>query len=158
YADFLIAWKPFHYDIAMGVSIGVSATLGVDTGLSLTIAFELGADLHLWGPPFAGTARVTFYVVSFTVKFGNQEQHEPQPLPWRDFSKSFLPGPDSMCSIACTGGLLQEWRRNDGKSVAVVDGHDFAFRAESQAPCTEIRWVQKGEQERGSDDWVGKLG
>lgn len=160
YADFLIAWKPFRYDIAMGVSIGVTATLRVDMGLftiSLSIAVELGTDLHLWGPPFAGTARVTFSIVSFTVKFGNQEQLEPEPLKWNDFSKSFLPGPKSVCSIACTGGLLQEWRDVE-KSVAVVDGHNFAFRAESEVPCTEIHWAQKSERERGSDDWAGKLG
>ena len=158
YADFLIAWKPFHYDIAMGVSIGVSATLSTDAGISLTIAFELGADLHLWGPPFAGTARVKFDIVSFTVKFGDQERREPRPLKWDEFSESFLPKADSVCGIAVTGGLLQEWRRDDGKSVAIVDGHEFAFSVQSQAPCTEIRWAQKSERETGSDDWAGKLG
>ncbi len=161
YADFLIGWKPFRYDIALGVSIGVSVNLGVDIGpstISLAFTFEIGTDLHLWGPPFAGTARVTFYIVSFTVKFGDQDHPAPTPLPWDEFSKSFLPPSNSVCGIACTGGLLREWRRDDGTSVAVVDGHEFAFRAESQAPCTEIRWARQGEREPGSDDWAGKLG
>ena len=58
YADFLIAWKPFHYDIAMGVSIGVSVTLGVDLlGDLLFLHVRARGGSALWGPPFAGTAR-----------------------------------------------------------------------------------------------------
>jgi hypothetical protein len=160
YADFLIAWKPFRYDTAIGVSIGASATVRVNFGfftISMSFTFELGAALHVWGPPFAGKARIKFYIVSFTVRFGDQGRQAPTPVDWDEFSKSFLPKPKSVCSVAFTGGLLQEWKRDDGQSVAIVNGHELAFSVQSQAPCTAVQWKQN-EIVPGSGEWAGKLG
>jgi hypothetical protein len=170
YADFLISWKPFHYDIAIGVSIGASATVSVDLGfftISKTFTFELGADLHVWGPPFAGTARITFYIVSFTVRFGDPGPNELKPIGWDEFTQTFLPNESSVCGVVFTGGLLQEWKRDDGKSVAIVNGKDLAFNVQSQAPCTAIElkhtWTKPEPSEWskptiGSDNNAGKLG
>ncbi|HEY3706407.1 MAG TPA: DUF6603 domain-containing protein [Terracidiphilus sp.] len=142
YADFLVAWKPFHYDIQIGVRLGASATVDIDVGLfsiSMTISFELGVDLHVYGPDFSGTARIKFYVVSFTISFGD-DPALPQPIPWDEFKQSFLPKDQSVCGVNFTGGLMQEWKEDDGTSVAIVNAHDFAFTAQSQTPLTEIGW------------------
>lgn len=142
YADFLVAWKPFHYDIRIGVSLGASATVSIDLGLfsiSMTISFELGVDLHVYGPDFSGTARIKFYVVSFTIGFGGDPEL-PAPIPWDEFKQSFLPKDEAVCGVNFTGGLMQEWKKDDGTNVAVVNAHEFAFTAQSQTPLTEIDW------------------
>jgi hypothetical protein len=142
YADFLVAWKPFHYDIRIGVSLGASATVDIDVGLfsiSMTISFELGVDLHVYGPDFSGTARIKFYVVSFTIGFGGDPEL-PAPIPWDEFKQSFLPNDQAVCGVNFTGGLMQEWKKDDGTNVAIVNAHDFAFTAQSQTPLTEIDW------------------
>lgn len=160
YADFIISWKPFHYDIKIGVSIGASATVSVDLGLftiSKTFTFELGADLHIWGPDFAGEARIKFYVVSFTVRFGADGSQEAKPIDWTDFSKSFLPHNDAVTSVVYAGGLLQEWEDKETKvKIPLVNAQDLAVNVQSMAPCTGVSYL--GHAPAGGDDWKGRLG
>lgn len=61
-ADFLIAWQPFAYDAEMYVHVG--ARWGA-------LRFEVGADVHVWGPEFAGVAEVDLGITSFTTHFGD---------------------------------------------------------------------------------------
>ena len=159
YADFLVSWKPFHYDIQIGVSLGASATVSIDLGLftiSISISFELGVDLHIWGPKFAGTARIKFYVVSFTLSFGDTSP-APPPLLWPEFATTFLPEPSSVCGVAFTGGLLREYKKG-AETVAIVNGPDFAFTVQSQAPCTGIAWNGDQTLPEGSDPSKALLG
>lgn len=160
YADFLISWKPFHYDISVGVSIGASATVSIDLGLftiSKTFKFELGADLHIWGPDFAGTVRIKFYVVSFTVRFGNPGPQMAQPIKWEEFASSFLPKKESVCSVTYAGGLMQEWEKPGSKvRIPIVNAHELALNVQSMAPCTSVNW--RGAPAPGGDTWKGKLG
>jgi hypothetical protein len=138
YVDFFIAWKPFSYDIAIGIHIGVSVTVDLFF-FSVSLTVEIGADLHVWGPPFAGTARVSFYVVSFTIAFGNQDKAKPPPLKWEEFSHSFLPSDDSVLSIGFSSGLLAQAQGAE----AVVNGLQLGLSIQSQAPCTAIDWNEK---------------
>ncbi len=88
-ADFLLSWKPFHYDIAISIDIGASFT--VDLWItSFTMTIHVGVDLKLWGPPFGGTAHVDLSVISFTVPFGSSG-HTRTPIAWSEFRDSFLP-------------------------------------------------------------------
>ena len=61
YADFLLNWKPFYYLIDMGVSLGVEVDLGI-----FSIRIHLGAQLHLWGPEFAGLVQIDLTVITLT--------------------------------------------------------------------------------------------
>ena len=90
-ADFLIRWEPFFYDIE--VSISVRAGLVMDTLFgTLRLFTELSASVHVWGPEFAGTAHVSWSVISFDVDFGALSQPAAaQVLPWQAFRKAFLP-------------------------------------------------------------------
>ena len=89
HADFLMSWKPFHYEAEVGVGIG--ASFRVDLWItSFTMTVRVDVELQLWGPSFGGTARVDLSVISFSVDFG-----APRPakawISWSAFKQSFLP-------------------------------------------------------------------
>jgi hypothetical protein len=93
-ADFLIMWKPYHYQIDVYLSFGVSYTFRINllfTHVTVTISVSLGADLSIWGPAFSGVAHIHLWIVSFTVRFGASSSQTPPPIPWNDFEQSFFP-------------------------------------------------------------------
>jgi hypothetical protein len=92
YANFLIEWKPFWYEADVGVSVGVAFQTEV-LGVTLTLKAELGADLYLAGPPTHGQVHVSWYVISFTIPFGDQSTPKDHSLTWAEFETSFLPAP-----------------------------------------------------------------
>jgi hypothetical protein len=153
YADFLISWKPFYYDIAIGVSIGVSYRITF-LGINKTLSIELGASVHLWGPPFGGIAHVSWFIISFDISFGKRKIRVPPPISWDEFHKSFLPqqqnykelasSPDPVVGvIRITAGLIQEQEKKKGNgekaTLKVVNAHEFSFTTESLIPSTAVR-------------------
>jgi hypothetical protein len=91
YADFLIMWNPFYYDIRVGVSVGASYT--VKFIWTTTFRVELGADVHIWGPAMAGSVTVHWWVISFTVDFGatGNPPNGSRIIGWDEFDPYFLP-------------------------------------------------------------------
>ncbi|MFM7575517.1 MAG: DUF6603 domain-containing protein, partial [Microcystaceae cyanobacterium] len=92
--NFIVAWKPYSYDAQISLRIGASYTFSIKIfkwRIHKTISVEVGADLHIWGPEFAGTATVNLSIISFTIRFGNQSQSQPKAIDWDEFKKSFLP-------------------------------------------------------------------
>jgi hypothetical protein len=130
-ADFLISWQPYHYDAHMYVDIGASYTFE-DFG-NQTIKVELGADLHLWGPEFAGTAEIHYYLFSAEIKFGDQTSKALEPLDWESFKKSFLPAEDQICTVAVQGGLIKQIEE-DGKQRWIVNPKDLVFVTNTVIP------------------------
>jgi hypothetical protein len=116
WAHFLIQWKPFFYDISFGVSIGASYRVSVKIPwvgrISKTFKVELGGDVHIWGPEFAGTATLNWWVISFTVRFGAKSSSpDKKPLDWTDFQREFLPvenGQKKYYQIHAEKGLIAE--------------------------------------------------
>jgi hypothetical protein len=109
-ADFLISWKPFHYEGHMYISFGVSYTFRLNllfTTVTKTISISLGADLTIWGPEFSGVARIDLWIISFTISFGATPNTKPRPIPWDDFQKSFLPpsAPPTARQVALLRGV-----------------------------------------------------
>ncbi|MFD2719559.1 DUF6603 domain-containing protein [Hymenobacter monticola] len=102
-ADFFLAWQPYHYDARLYVDMGVSYTYHFFGTHHISV--DVGADLHIWGPEFAGTAEVHLWIVSFTVNFGNGGPQQPAPISWTKFRQSFLPDPAAVCSLAVKQGL-----------------------------------------------------
>ena len=85
YTDIALGWKPFFYDFSVGVSLGASITL--DFWLfSTTFTLEMSVDLRIWGPEFSGTARVTWWVISFTISFGGNVEPS-HTIAWMVHSK-----------------------------------------------------------------------
>ena len=148
YADFLIAWAPFSYDAKVGMGIAV-------TYRSVrTFKLEIAATLHIWGPPFAGTATVTLWIVSFTVRFGAAQGAPPSTLDWGDFQKAFLPPPAAqglsvertaagavLNTIRLTEGMVREVKKDkQGIEVTyrVANPHELMIETDSVVPCTEV--------------------
>jgi hypothetical protein len=88
HADFLIQWKPFHYDIALGVSFSVRASVEI-AFVRVSIAVSVGAELHIWGPPFKYRARIDLAVLHFTIGSGDDDSRPPA-IGWQEFHDSFL--------------------------------------------------------------------
>jgi hypothetical protein len=66
----LINFSPFHFVEDISVSIGVQFTLDLWIA-TIYINIEIGAKLHLQGPPFGGYVYVDLWVFGFTIHFGD---------------------------------------------------------------------------------------
>ena len=76
YADFLINYEPFQYQANIGVTAGVYYTMHVGL-ITKHWALNLGAELHLHGPPMAGTVHVNFFIHNFNIDFGPSHKDRP---------------------------------------------------------------------------------
>ncbi len=90
WADMLIAWAPFQYTIDIGIILRIEANIKV-LFVRIHFNFEMGAQLHIWGPPFAGKVHVDWTIFSFTISFGDHSKKAPKPLQWHAFSNNFIP-------------------------------------------------------------------
>jgi hypothetical protein len=66
----LINFSPFHFVGDISVSVGVQFTLDLWIA-TIHINIDIGAGLHLQGPPFGGYVHVDFWVFGFTIHFGD---------------------------------------------------------------------------------------
>jgi hypothetical protein len=156
-ADFLIAWQPFYFSAGIRISVGISFGCEI-AGVSVTLTAELGASLALWGPPTAGEVNVNWYVISFTIPFGDtsQDKASTQPLSWEAFAARMLPPPAAapapkglaaaalavtpaevdqvVLGIQVTSGLLAQ----DGDFGPVLQSAPFTVQAQSVMPASGI--------------------
>ncbi|MFZ6743354.1 DUF6603 domain-containing protein [Undibacterium sp. JH2W] len=128
--DFLIAWMPYHYDAQAYVDIGIQLTFEFFGTQRLSL--EVGADLHIWGPEFAGDAKVHLWIISFTIHFGKTAASQAKAIGWDEFKKVFLP--EQVCSIVVADGLV---RKGDGKDeLGIINGKHFRLVSDSLIPST----------------------
>ncbi|MGH8222614.1 MAG: DUF6603 domain-containing protein, partial [Woeseiaceae bacterium] len=156
YADFVVAWAPFHYDAKVGMAIVVSLQLW------RTYKLEVSARLHVWGPPFAGTAEVTLWIVSFTVGFGEHSAPAPAKLKWPEFRTAFLPSSDAKAeqpvlgTLRITEGLVREVKlknKSDQETIyRIVNPHELIIETDSAVPCSEVR---AGQSIHSAKDPIG---
>lgn len=126
-ADFMIAWQPFAYDAQMYVHVG--ARWGA-------LTFEVGADVHVWGPEFAGYAEVDLGITSFTTHFGDTSPPAVDPVDWATFRAASLPPLDAICTVACVRGLVATLAPARGFAAEwVVSAHDLVVEVASQIPA-----------------------
>ncbi|KAI7764894.1 hypothetical protein LZL87_005607 [Fusarium oxysporum] len=83
HADFLVNLKPLHYMADMAVSAGVYYEIRV-WRFRKKISVEVGASLHLEGPPIHGSVHFDLSVVSFTVSFGSGSSEGKRPISLRE--------------------------------------------------------------------------
>lgn len=166
-ADFLIMFKPFHYDIQAAVDLGASFTIDL-LFTSVVITIHVGVSLHIWGPEFAGEATIHLYIISFTISFGDQSnQNKPKTIPWKDFAKEMLPqkkdstrlGPAAdepdpdVCKLVVTSGLIKQLSENDGELNWIVNPEKFVLTTQSIIPSKswtfskQITLVEPGADE-----------
>jgi hypothetical protein len=139
-ADFLIAWKPYHYEITAYVDMGVEVTF--EFFGTQHISIDVGADLSIWGPEFSGEATIHLWIISFTVKFGADTSHTPSPIKWEEFKSSFLPAEENVCSVAVTGGLIGK-NSQDAKDLGVINPKGFSLAINTVIPLKEARYVRE---------------
>jgi hypothetical protein len=101
-ADFLLSWKPFHYQADISVSLGASYRLNLGFA-SHTFTVHVGAELAFWGPTFAGYARIDLDIITITISFGG-DNPQVKPIDWSEFKQSFLPATSSPSADARTAG------------------------------------------------------
>lgn len=157
-ADFLMQWKPLHYEAAVAVSLGVQLNIKI-WFVRIRLSIELGAAIALYGPPLAGSVRISLYVVSFTVGFGPPKSLPP-PMVWesddpeRSFAHSFLGNPD-VTRIAVVDGLLDTPAAPPGSAPRrpVLQAHRLHLRCQSSVPATELRFDGRELHPRGGGTW-----
>ncbi|MEL6152751.1 MAG: DUF6603 domain-containing protein, partial [Bacteroidota bacterium] len=126
-------WKPYHYDISIGENFGVSLQVHF-LFVNTQITAHIGADLHIWGPEFTGTADIHLWIVSFTIHFGSGSSQNSQAIQWVEFKQSFLGANDKICSISIASGS-----RKTAQDSTVVDSEHFSFITNSLIPSKEVR-------------------
>jgi hypothetical protein len=130
-ADFLVDWEPFAYDATLGVTFALEARLG--RWVTHTVAVNVGADLHVWGPPFSGRAELKVGVMSFTIEFG-EPQVAPAPLDWPQFQERLLGPRETLLRIRVRDGLLGELAR----ASYAVDAEQFEAATELAIPAKRV--------------------
>ena len=123
-ADFLVAWEPFSYEATLGVTFALEVRLG--RGITHTVAVNVGADLHVSGPPFSGRAQIHVGVMSFTIEFGEQ-QVKADTLDWPQFQERLLGPRETLLRLRVRDGLLGELARGS----YAVDAEQFEAATES---------------------------
>jgi hypothetical protein len=156
-ADFLLAWKPFHYDLELYVGMGVSYTFKAFGNQTLSV--DLGANLHLWGPPFSGTATVHWSIISFTVNFGEGAPHHLEKLDWGAFKSSFLPKPEQICSIAVQQGLIRHMPAEGKKHERwIVNPKEMVLSINSAIPFTHLKFGDQNAEEMAQNVAIAPMG
>lgn len=136
-ADFLIAWKPYHYDARIYVDMGVSYSFHILFG-TVHISVDVGADLHIWGPEFTGTAHIHLWCVSFTVNFGASASQTPTPIDWATFKDSFLPADSDICTVAVKDGLVRKVNQDDKSDLGVINPKHLCLVINSVIPSNQV--------------------
>ncbi|HJD84354.1 DUF6603 domain-containing protein [Kitasatospora aureofaciens] len=151
HVDALVQWKPFYADLALGLSIGVAATVKV-LFVRVRVSLEVGVSLQLWLPPIGGRAKVKVWFVSFTIGFGADREGAP-PVPWEDF-RIQLPAPSR--TALKQGCELPDVTKDESEArlaaqlpeLVRIDG--FTVSVESALPASKI--TLNGDLFAGSED------
>lgn len=149
WANFLIAWKPFAYDIDMGISIGVSYRLRINLlfgTITKTFKLELGAEVWIWGPRFSGKAKVTWWVISFTVGFGvGDSKTDKAAISWEQFRDTFLPEDEKMFNADVIVGMIpQDKEKDDTDQVSPwLLQPEFRFGTETVLGTNQLKLFNK---------------
>jgi hypothetical protein len=168
HADALVRWKPFWFDLGIGITVGASYTVNL-LFTSHTFSVELGCDLELWGPPTGGVVRVDWAIISFSICFGAERNPDPAPLAWPDV-QAMLPNSGTQAtpnvlSLNAAAGLVSTLQppsppaaqaqpaaaadADDARPTWVVRGSAFTFSTAAPIPASTLA---VGETQRFAGD------
>jgi hypothetical protein len=146
-ADFLMTWKPYHYDVKLLVAISAEVTLRRFCNFHASL--DASADVHLWGPEFSGSVRVHVMVLGFDLplatEFG-EGPPKPKAIGWPAFRKSFLPEPKdgTIFAFGVRSGLLRAGQEPEKIPLVSRDALTLAF--ETPIPLSEMPIKNAGEK------------
>lgn len=130
-ADFLISWQPYHYDAEIYIDLGASYTYYLFGTHQITL--DLGADVHIWGPEFAGTADIHILLFDISVAFGPSGTATPDPISWDDFKQKCLPDKKELSGVIAHGqhGV-------DGNKIPLVNPKELTINISSPVPVSDF--------------------
>lgn len=127
--DFLLGWKPFHYEARAYIDLGASFTINLGF-VKFKITINIGAEMNIWGPEFGGTARIDLAIISFTISFGAKPKAAPL-LGWEDFQQ-FLP------SVPSSSGPAPQPMRRAAALFAETATADLSDNDDKSSPHVNI--------------------
>ncbi|MGE0098893.1 MAG: DUF6603 domain-containing protein [Hydrogenophaga sp.] len=131
WANMYIQWRPFWFEVEIGISIGVS----VDTWLG-RVKIETGASLIVWGPEIGGEVTIDVFVISITIPFGADRVVPQEVLSWDQFRTALLPPEDEkLFAGGIERGLVSGSPSTGPWSVLP----EFVIRTESFIGASEVR-------------------
>nr|WP_184743342.1 YncE family protein [Streptomyces eurocidicus] len=148
HANILIEWAPFHFDAEIDVSIGVSFVLDLWL-VRETISVEVGASLHLWGPPTGGEVTVHLWFISFTIGFGDGSASGDKAAPWSDVVKQ-LPAAQDAVRLVPMDGLTPVDSKDEPELWTVSTGV-FSFAVRTAVPVGKLRLGDERHTIDGTD-------
>ena len=139
--------------IVVVVVVVVVVDVATVFGAKVTLGVSLGAELELWGPPTGGKVHVSWFVISFTIGFGEDKPDRLPTIDWEEFEK-LLPGgsgatqsaafalagaeadaPPKVVSISIAEGLLTEMTES-GDTVWFIRPDEFTWFTKTTIPAT----------------------
>ncbi|MCQ8770992.1 YncE family protein [Streptomyces sp. AA8] len=145
HAHILIEWAPFHFDAGIDVSIGVSYVLDLWL-VRETISVEVGASLHLWGPPTGGEVTVHLWFISFTIGFGEGSASGDKAASWSEVVKQLPSAQDAVRLVPMDGLIPVESKDEPG--LWTVGTGDFSFAVRTAVPIGKL---YLGDQQHAVD-------
>lgn len=110
-ANFLIEWKPFHYEATLYVDLGCELVIHLSFFGTFHVSIDVSANLNLWGPEFGGHAEISVHVICVHIHIGisfGASAARPKPLTWQEFESTFLPtDTNKWLGLSIQGGLLR---------------------------------------------------
>ncbi|THC90018.1 hypothetical protein EYZ11_010520 [Aspergillus tanneri] len=182
WADFLINYMPFDFIGQVGVSVGVSCKVDLLI-TSFTVSVEVGAQLDLMGPPLHGQVKVDFWVVSFSVNFGEPAERDSPPSLDQFYDMVVVSGHESIVTslavaaapslqeknednphvFTCRGGMVQDENKGDQvisreKTAWAVKADEFVFAIDVRFPLTHAKVKRPKEFGENSEvpEWESK--
>ena len=134
-ADFLVSWKPYHYEASVHVHVGGSYTYHFFGTHHISV--DVGADVKLWGPEFGGHARIKLSICSINVDFGSSKGSRPGPISWASFNSSFLPQ-SNLCSVTVSSGMVS--KGSGGNDLGVVNPKELILLTDAFIPSKTVNW------------------
>lgn len=138
-ANFLLMWKPFHYDAQLSVSMGAEVTIHFFG--THHIGIDASADLHLWGPEFGGHARVGVTVIGITFHFSidfGAATSEAEPIGWEEFHSTFLPSNENIASLTVEKGLERTLKDETDNDVLLINRKELSIVTTSALPIKSV--------------------
>ena len=161
YADFLISWDPFYYNIDIGISVGASLSITICFFgcVTIGISISIGATLTIEGPPLHGTATLDLDVCSLTVSFGPDANPQPPYITdWGTFATKYLYGGDpngSAFAVNVLTGLVPPEPSGAQPAPGTQDKpwkltSEFSFQCDTKMPATISTDFVFGDQDESA--------
>jgi hypothetical protein len=160
FADFLISWDPFYYEIDIGISVGATFSINIcffGACVDISVTVSLGASLTIEGPPLHGTATVDLAICSVTVAFGDNANPQPPYITdFNVFATKYLYGNDpngNAFRVNVLTGLVPPAPSGAAPAPGTIDKpwkmvSEFSFQCDTKMPASGTTDFVKGNQDQ----------